>query len=130
MCVCVCVCVCVCARARARVCVCVCVCVCVVFVSLCVPNCSCWGYILHLSVLSSGGNKRKLCVGVALMGGSHFILLDEATTGVDPWARRQIWNVLSAMRDSGRTLMVTSHRSVGTTPSSIHSYPCCPLLTM
>ena len=105
---------------------CVCVCVCV----FSVRNCSCWGYILHLSVLSSGGNKRKLCVGVALMGGSHFILLDEATTGVDPWARRQIWNVLSAMRYSGRTLMVTSHRSVGTTLSSPHSCPCCPLLTM
>ena len=63
-------------------------------------------------MLSSGGNKRKLSVGVALTGGSHFLLLDEASTGVDPWARRQIWNVLSALRDSGKTLVVTSHRLV------------------
>ncbi|KAL3853548.1 hypothetical protein ACJMK2_017083 [Sinanodonta woodiana] len=57
----------------------------------------------------SGGNKRKLSTAIALIGDPHFILLDEPTTGVDPSARRQIWNVLSQIRASGRTIILTSH---------------------
>ncbi|KAK3590754.1 hypothetical protein CHS0354_030992 [Potamilus streckersoni] len=58
----------------------------------------------------SGGNKRKLSIAIALIGDPQFILLDEPTTGVDPSARRQIWNVLSQIRASGRTIILTSHR--------------------
>ncbi|KAL3853222.1 hypothetical protein ACJMK2_016778 [Sinanodonta woodiana] len=57
----------------------------------------------------SGGNKRKLSTAIALIGDPHFIFLDEPTTGMDPGARRQLWNVLSQVRASGRTLVLTSH---------------------
>ncbi|KAK3590752.1 hypothetical protein CHS0354_030992 [Potamilus streckersoni] len=57
----------------------------------------------------SGGNKRKLSIAIALIGDPQFIFLDEPTTGVDPSARRQIWNVLSQIRASGRTIILTSH---------------------
>ncbi|XP_076468710.1 phospholipid-transporting ATPase ABCA3-like [Babylonia areolata] len=57
----------------------------------------------------SGGNKRKLSMGIALVGGPAVILLDEPSTGIDPAARHHLWNVLSEVRDSGRTLVLTSH---------------------
>ncbi|KAK3103182.1 hypothetical protein FSP39_017082 [Pinctada imbricata] len=57
----------------------------------------------------SGGNKRKLSTAMALIGDPPFIFLDEPTTGMDPGARRQLWNVLSQIRASGRTLVLTSH---------------------
>ncbi|XP_061178877.1 phospholipid-transporting ATPase ABCA3-like [Saccostrea echinata] len=57
----------------------------------------------------SGGNKRKLSTAIALIGDPPFLMLDEPTTGVDPAARRQMWNVLSKVRASGRTLVLTSH---------------------
>ncbi|XP_048742335.2 phospholipid-transporting ATPase ABCA3-like isoform X2 [Ostrea edulis] len=57
----------------------------------------------------SGGNKRKLSTAIALVGDPPFLMLDEPTTGVDPAARRLVWNVLSKIRASGRTLVLTSH---------------------
>ncbi|OWF34668.1 ATP-binding cassette sub-family A member 3-like [Mizuhopecten yessoensis] len=57
----------------------------------------------------SGGNKRKLSTAIALIGDPPFILLDEPTTGMDPGARRKLWNVLSEVRARGRTLVLTSH---------------------
>jgi len=63
-------------------------------------------------VVFSGGNRRKLSIGIALMGNPSIIFLDEPTTGVDPMARRLLWNTLSQVRDSGRTIILTSHRSV------------------
>lgn len=57
----------------------------------------------------SGGNKRKLSTAISLIGDPPFIFLDEPTTGMDPAARRQLWNVLSQVRASGRTLVLTSH---------------------
>ncbi|XP_025110610.1 ATP-binding cassette sub-family A member 3-like isoform X3 [Pomacea canaliculata] len=57
----------------------------------------------------SGGNKRKLCTAAALIGNPPVVLLDEPSAGVDPAARRQLWTVLSGVRASGRTLVLTSH---------------------
>ncbi|RUS86087.1 hypothetical protein EGW08_006180 [Elysia chlorotica] len=57
----------------------------------------------------SGGNKRKLSTAMALVGDPPFIMLDEPSAGMDPKARRQLWNVLSQVRASGRTLVLTSH---------------------
>ncbi|XP_071081916.1 phospholipid-transporting ATPase ABCA3-like [Haliotis cracherodii] len=57
----------------------------------------------------SGGNKRKLSTAIALVGDPAFIMLDEPSTGMDPKARRQLWNVLSKVRERGRTLVLTSH---------------------
>ncbi|GFS09294.1 ATP-binding cassette transporter sub-family A [Elysia marginata] len=57
----------------------------------------------------SGGNKRKLSTAMAIVGDPPFIMLDEPSCGMDPKARRQLWNVLSQVRASGRTLVLTSH---------------------
>ncbi|BFZ14909.1 hypothetical protein BsWGS_17948 [Bradybaena similaris] len=57
----------------------------------------------------SGGNKRKLSLAMALVGDPPFILLDEPSSGMDPQARRQMWNVLSSIRTCGRTLVLSSH---------------------
>lgn len=57
----------------------------------------------------SGGNKRRLSLGIALIGLPDVLLLDEPTTGVDPKARRIIWNILSKVRELGTALVLTSH---------------------
>lgn len=57
----------------------------------------------------SGGNKRKLSAAIALVGNPAVIFLDEPTTGMDPVARRYLWDALTNVRDSGRTLVLTSH---------------------
>ena len=44
----------------------------------------------------SGGNKRKLSVGIALIAKPRIILLDEPSTGVDPFARKHMWNTIGA----------------------------------
>ena len=49
-----------------------------------------------LSINLSGGNKRKLSVGIALVGKPRLILLDEPSTGVDPDARQHMWQTISA----------------------------------
>lgn len=57
----------------------------------------------------SGGNKRKLSTGVALVGDPPLVLLDEPTSGMDPVARRVLWDVLTSVRDAGRSIILTSH---------------------
>ncbi|KAI1307918.1 Phospholipid-transporting ATPase ABCA3 [Halotydeus destructor] len=56
----------------------------------------------------SGGMKRKLCLGIALIGGSQVVILDEPTSGLDPDARRMIWDVLREVRRE-RTILLTTH---------------------
>ena len=56
----------------------------------------------------SGGNKRKLSVAIALVGEPSVVLLDEPSTGMDPEARRFMWDVISAST-RGRTIVLTSH---------------------
>ncbi|CAD5222390.1 unnamed protein product [Bursaphelenchus xylophilus] len=57
----------------------------------------------------SGGNKRRLSMGIALIGMPSVMLLDEPTTGVDPKARRFIWSILSHLRETGMAIVLTSH---------------------
>ncbi|XP_028015270.2 phospholipid-transporting ATPase ABCA7 [Eptesicus fuscus] len=57
----------------------------------------------------SGGYKRKLATAVALVGDPTMIFLDEPTTGMDPSARRFLWNSLLAMVRKGRSVVLTSH---------------------
>ncbi|EGD73013.1 ATP-binding cassette [Salpingoeca rosetta] len=57
----------------------------------------------------SGGNKRKLSTAIALCGPSPVIYLDEPTTGMDPGARRFLWNTLLRVMQSGRSIVLTSH---------------------
>ena len=63
-------------------------------------------------VCFSGGNKRKLSTAIALVGEPPVLFLDEPTTGVDPGAKRQLWNTLIEAKADGRTIVLTSHRSV------------------
>lgn len=57
----------------------------------------------------SGGNKRKLSTAVALCGPSPLVLLDEPTTGMDPGARRFLWDALLEAMKGGRSIVLTSH---------------------
>lgn len=57
----------------------------------------------------SGGQQRRLDVGVALIGDPDLIFLDEPTTGFDPSARRQAWEMLAGLRDLGKTIFLTTH---------------------
>jgi ABC-2 type transport system ATP-binding protein len=57
----------------------------------------------------SGGQQRRLDVGVALIGDPELLFLDEPTTGFDPSARRQAWQVIAGLRDLGKTVMLTTH---------------------
>ena len=56
----------------------------------------------------SGGQKRKLSVGIAFIGGSKVVFLDEPTSGMDPYSRRFTWNVIRQYRE-GRTIVLTTH---------------------
>ncbi|XP_052825678.1 phospholipid-transporting ATPase ABCA7 isoform X2 [Octopus bimaculoides] len=57
----------------------------------------------------SGGNKRKLSTAIALIGNPSIIFLDEPTSGMDPKARRYLWNCINSLVKSGRSIILTSH---------------------
>jgi ABC-2 type transport system ATP-binding protein len=57
----------------------------------------------------SGGQKRRLDLGLALVGNPELIFLDEPTTGFDPAARRQAWETIRALRSLGTTVLLTTH---------------------
>jgi ABC-2 type transport system ATP-binding protein len=57
----------------------------------------------------SGGQQRRLDVGVALIGDPDLLFLDEPTTGFDPSARRQAWEVIESLRELGKTIFLTTH---------------------
>jgi len=57
----------------------------------------------------SGGQQRRLDVAVALIGDPELLFLDEPTTGFDPSARRQAWEVIASLRDLGKTVFLTTH---------------------
>ncbi|XP_011644080.1 retinal-specific ATP-binding cassette transporter-like [Pogonomyrmex barbatus] len=57
----------------------------------------------------SGGNKRRLNIAMALIGNPTLVLLDEPTTGVDPAARRSLWNTLQSCQAGGQAIILTSH---------------------
>ena len=57
----------------------------------------------------SGGQARRLDFALALVGDPELIFLDEPTTGFDPGARRAAWDVIRALRDLGKTVVLTTH---------------------
>ncbi len=57
----------------------------------------------------SGGQRRRLDFALALVGDPELIFLDEPTTGFDPAARRAAWDVVRALRDLGKTVVLTTH---------------------
>lgn len=56
----------------------------------------------------SGGQKRRLSLAIALIGDSRIVFLDEPTSGVDPFSRRAIWDLLARKKD-GRVIVLTTH---------------------
>ncbi|XP_070574888.1 phospholipid-transporting ATPase ABCA3-like [Ptychodera flava] len=62
-----------------------------------------------LSGTYSGGNKRKLSTASAVVGNPPIIFLDEPTSGMDPRARRFLWNALTSLMKGGRSIVLTSH---------------------
>lgn len=61
--------------------------------------------IKHLS----GGQKRRIAVGLAFVGNPLLAILDEPTTGLDPEARRAMWNQIQSAAEEGVTVVITSH---------------------
>ncbi|MEM7454988.1 MAG: ABC transporter ATP-binding protein [Planctomycetota bacterium] len=57
----------------------------------------------------SGGQKQRLAVATALVGDPELIFLDEPTTGLDPTSRRELWDIIRAFREQGRTVLLTTH---------------------
>jgi ABC-2 type transport system ATP-binding protein len=62
----------------------------------------------HVRTLS-GGQKRRLDLGLALVGDPELLFLDEPTTGFDPQARRRAWESITALRTLGKTILLTTH---------------------
>uniref|UniRef100_A0A1I8G917 ABC transporter domain-containing protein n=1 Tax=Macrostomum lignano TaxID=282301 RepID=A0A1I8G917_9PLAT len=57
----------------------------------------------------SGGNKRRLCLAIALLGNPSLVVIDEASTGVDPENKRFIWGAIRGMANKQRSVMITTH---------------------
>ena len=57
----------------------------------------------------SGGQRRRLDLALALVGDPELVFLDEPTTGFDPAARRTAWSVVRALKDLGKTVLLTTH---------------------
>ncbi len=57
----------------------------------------------------SGGQKQRLAMAVALVGDPELLFLDEPTTGLDPQARRHLWDLVDELKRAGRTIILTTH---------------------
>ncbi len=57
----------------------------------------------------SGGQQQRLSIAVALINDPRIVFLDEPTTGLDPQARRALWEVIASFRREGRTVILTTH---------------------
>ncbi len=57
----------------------------------------------------SGGQRRRLDLGLGIVGNPDVLFLDEPTTGFDPSARRRAWDLVDALRDLGATILLTTH---------------------
>jgi ABC-2 type transport system ATP-binding protein len=57
----------------------------------------------------SGGQKQRLAMACALVGDPELLFLDEPTTGLDPQARRHLWDLVDGLKNAGRTIILTTH---------------------
>jgi ABC-2 type transport system ATP-binding protein len=62
-------------------------------------------YVMNLS----HGMRQKLTLGIALINDPEILILDEPTTGLDPVARREIWDILADLKDKGTSMVLTTH---------------------
>lgn len=86
--------------------------------NVCLPTTNashCHGYVyVHTCVFVTDGHlvhsppPSSPSVALALVGGSQFVILDEPTSGMDPYARRSTWDLLSKYK-KGRTIMLSTH---------------------
>ena len=57
----------------------------------------------------SGGQKQRLAIAIALVGKPRVVILDELTTGLDPHARREVWELVEQIREEGVTVLLVTH---------------------
>lgn len=57
----------------------------------------------------SGGQQRRVCVGIALINDPDLLFLDEPTTGIDPAGRQSLWSLITDLADDGTTVFLTTH---------------------
>lgn len=57
----------------------------------------------------SGGQRQRLAVALALVNDPHLLILDEPTAGLDPQARRALWDIIAGLKGEGKTVLLTTH---------------------
>ena len=57
----------------------------------------------------SGGQRRRILIGLAMLGNPRLLILDEPTSGLDPASRRLVWNILKNVNKAGSTILVSTH---------------------
>ena len=62
-----------------------------------------------MSKTLSGGEKRKLGIALSMVNNPELLFLDEPTTGLDPWARRDLWKLIEETKKRGTTVVLTTH---------------------
>jgi len=69
-----------------------------------------WNSVIRVEFQNlSGGQKQKLGMALSLVNDPDVVFLDEPTTGLDPQARRAVWEVIRKLKKEGRTVMLTTH---------------------
>jgi ABC-2 type transport system ATP-binding protein len=63
----------------------------------------------HLNDKISGGQKQRLLLALALLNRPELVFLDEPSTGLDPQARRNLWDIIESVKSDGRTIVLTTH---------------------